>query len=228
VVRSQVSNLTFSPSFGHNLCLKHPNGSCKPIWNIYISRTFKWYKEIFNKISFDPWNSPLKIQKSVGIPIPKVGTHLGVYGFIPSQFPTFPGTWNVTLGLHSSSTPLQALALVASPRLGLQHLTLSVCLCEIDVRVKVTILWRWFEKVWVGRSNDEKDCHALRFNCKQTFFHNLIMFLKPRLAKFVVHNFEAKWQDNMFKKCSENLTIDQLLSIVNYVKNYSFRWQNKI
>ncbi len=67
----------------------------------------------------DPCNCPLKIGESTGIPTPKVRVHLGVWGFIPSYFPTFLGAWNVTLGLHSSPAPLQAFALVASPRLRL-------------------------------------------------------------------------------------------------------------
>jgi hypothetical protein len=40
MVRSQIVNLTFDPSFGHNLCFKCPNGSCKPSLNIYVSRAF--------------------------------------------------------------------------------------------------------------------------------------------------------------------------------------------
>jgi hypothetical protein len=54
---------------------------------------------------------------------PKVGVHLGVWGFIPSHFLTLLGASNVTLGFHSLPTPLQALALVTSQRLGLQHMT---------------------------------------------------------------------------------------------------------
>jgi len=50
---------------------------------------------------FDLCNCPLKIQESIGTPTPKVGAHLGVWGFIPSHFPTFPGAQNVILGLHS-------------------------------------------------------------------------------------------------------------------------------
>jgi hypothetical protein len=50
-----------------------------------------------------------------------VGAHLGVWRFIPSHSPTFPGAWIVTLGRHSKPTPSQALALVASPRLRLRH-----------------------------------------------------------------------------------------------------------
>jgi len=72
-------------------------------------------------MSFDPCNRRLKIQKSIGTLTPKVGVHLGVWGFIPSHFPTLPGAWNVTPKLHSSLTPLLAFDLVMNPRLRLRH-----------------------------------------------------------------------------------------------------------
>ncbi len=111
------------PFFCHNLCFKYSNGSCEPILDIYVSWAFQWNKELFNWMSFEPWNFSLKIWESIGTPIPKVGAHLGVCGFIPSHSPTLPWTWNVIFGLHSWLAPLQALALVASPRLRLQHKT---------------------------------------------------------------------------------------------------------
>jgi hypothetical protein len=65
--------------------------------DIYASKAFQWDKELFNLMSFDPCNCPMKIQESIGTPTPKVGTHLGVWGFIPSHAPTLLG---FTLGLH--------------------------------------------------------------------------------------------------------------------------------
>jgi len=97
-------------------------GYAKTILDIYVSRTFQWYKELFNPMGFDPYNCFLKIWKSIGTPIPKVRTHLGVWRFTLPHSPKLLGAWNLTLGLHSWCAPLQALALVASPRLGLQHL----------------------------------------------------------------------------------------------------------
>jgi hypothetical protein len=40
VVGSQTTNLTPGLSFGHNLCLRYPNGRYKPILNIYTSIAF--------------------------------------------------------------------------------------------------------------------------------------------------------------------------------------------
>jgi hypothetical protein len=115
VVRSQTANLTLAPSFGHNLCFKCPNGSYKPILDIYVSIAFQWYKKLFEPLGFDPCNCPLNIRESIKTPIPKVEAPLGVWGFIPSHFPSLPGFpfWPATL---------QALALITSPRLGLRHI----------------------------------------------------------------------------------------------------------
>jgi hypothetical protein len=122
VVGNQIANLTLDLSFGHNLCLKCSNESHEPILNIYVLRDFLWYKELFNPMGFDSYNRFLKIWKSIRTLTPKVGTPLRVWGFIPSHSPTFLGTWDVIPGLHPWPAPLQALALVASPRLGLRHI----------------------------------------------------------------------------------------------------------
>jgi hypothetical protein len=72
VVGGQIANLTPCLSFGHNLCFKCPNGSCKPILDIYIPRSFQWYKEILDPMGFDPYNCFLKIRKSIRTPTPKM------------------------------------------------------------------------------------------------------------------------------------------------------------
>jgi hypothetical protein len=55
-------------------------------------------------MSFDPYNRPLKVRGSIKTPTPKVGGHLGMWGFIPSRSLAFLGAWNVTpeltLGSH--------------------------------------------------------------------------------------------------------------------------------
>jgi len=54
VVGSQIDTLTPSLSFDHNLCYKYSNGSCKPISDMYVSRAFQKYKNIFNPMSLTP------------------------------------------------------------------------------------------------------------------------------------------------------------------------------
>jgi len=85
VVANQIGHLIPGLSFGHNLCFKYPNGWCEPILDIYVSRAFQWYKKLFNPMNFDSCNFPLKIRESIGTLTPKMGAHLGVWGFIPSH-----------------------------------------------------------------------------------------------------------------------------------------------
>jgi hypothetical protein len=151
VVRSQIGSLTPNPSFGHNLCFEYPNGSCKPISYIYISRAFQWYKELFNPMNCDPCNCPLKIWS----PTPKVGGRLGVWGFIPSNFLTLLGAWNVTLGLHSWHAPLQALDSIVSPRLRLWHLTIFHLLIYIFVFHLMFLAYAIFHKIIFGNVIDK-------------------------------------------------------------------------
>jgi hypothetical protein len=98
VVKNQFDTLIPGPSFYHNLCLKHSNESCKLILNIYILKTFPWYKELFNPMGFDPPNLSLKIWESIETPTPKVGVHLGVCGLIPYNSLTLPRVWMWLLG----------------------------------------------------------------------------------------------------------------------------------
>ncbi len=90
--------------------------------NIYVPIFFQWYKKFLNPLSFDPCNHSLKIRESIKTLIPKVEVPLGVWGFIPSHFPTLPGACSVIPGFPSWPATLQALALVANLRLGLQQL----------------------------------------------------------------------------------------------------------
>jgi len=60
MVGNQIDNLTPNLSFGHNLCFKNQNGSCEPILDIYVPRSFQWYKELFNAMNFDALKLPFK------------------------------------------------------------------------------------------------------------------------------------------------------------------------
>ncbi len=96
-----------------------PNGSCEPSLDIYVLKSFQWYKEFLNPLSFDPYNCLLKIWESIETQTPKVEAPLGEWRFIPSHFLTLPGACSVIPGLPSYLATLQALALVTSPRLML-------------------------------------------------------------------------------------------------------------
>jgi hypothetical protein len=82
MVGSQTTRLIPDLFFGHKLCFRCPNGSCKPILDIYVSIAFQWYKELFKARGFDPCNCSLKTRESTGTPTSNMGVHLGVWEFI--------------------------------------------------------------------------------------------------------------------------------------------------
>ncbi len=144
VVGSQIANLIPCPSFGHNSCFRCSNGSCEPILNIYVPRAFQWYKERLNPMSFDPTIGLWRFGSPFGTPTPKMGVHLGVWGFTPSHSFALSGAWGVTPRLPSWPAPLQALALVANPRLRLQHPS------QVLGKSKFTTIWATMEEGGMG------------------------------------------------------------------------------
>jgi hypothetical protein len=102
-------------------------------------------------MSFHPCHCLLKIQESIGSPTPKMGVHLGVWGFIPSHSLTLSKTWNVIFEHHFWPAPLQTLVLVTSPKLGLQHYKSN---CQKDSNLLEKKIWRikWHPIEWLNTS----------------------------------------------------------------------------
>jgi hypothetical protein len=116
LVGSQTASLTPGPSFGHNLCFRCQNEQCEPILDIYVPRSFQWYKQCHKPLRFDPSNRSLKFWKSTGTPSPKVGVALGVWWLTPSHSSTLPGVSNVTPGLPLGPHPCNPFCLGREPK----------------------------------------------------------------------------------------------------------------
>jgi hypothetical protein len=56
----------------------------------------------------------------------------------------------------------------------------------------------------------------------------MIEYLKPKLKKFVIHNFVAKWQEKELKAYVPNLPPNTIVSCIDFFDNYAFKVQNKI
>ncbi len=109
VVGSQIANLTPGRSFAHNLCFRCPNGSCEAILDIYTSRTFQWYKELFKARRFDPCNRTLKIRESFRDSNSQHGSSLGSVKAHSLTFLALPGAYGMLSGLPLGSPPCNPL-----------------------------------------------------------------------------------------------------------------------
>jgi hypothetical protein len=107
MVGNQISNLTPILSFDHNLCFRCPNGSWEPILDIYILIAFQWYKELFKKMGFDPWNCTLKIWESIWDSNSHKGSSFGSVRVHSFTFFALPGACDVIPRFPSWPTTLQ-------------------------------------------------------------------------------------------------------------------------
>lgn len=105
---------------------------------------------------------------------------------------------------------------------------LKICPNELSGGANALVSWKLFEMVFVGRGEDGNDRHALRLEHKLTPPCDLVSSLRSHLEEFLVHNFEAKWQDQQFKVCMGNLSPDAIVSVVDFAENYAFKWQNEV
>jgi hypothetical protein len=137
-VRSQIANLTPDVSFGHNLCFRCPNESCKPILDIYVSIFFQWYRKFFNPMGFDPLKLPSE--------------DLGVHWDSNSQYGSSFGSVRV----HSLTFFCTPRSIRCDSRASLLACNLiSPCLVKIVVW-NTNPKWRWywtlgktkFKEVW--------------------------------------------------------------------------------
>ncbi len=55
-----------------------------------------------------------------------------------------------------------------------------------------------------------------------------IDYMKPKLQHFVGRNFVAKWEDKHFNNCIKSFPANTVVSIIDFIKNYTFEVQNKV
>jgi hypothetical protein len=63
---------------------------------------------------------------------------------------------------------------------------------------------------------------------KLTSPREFLAYVTPKFTKFVLHNHVAKWQDIAYKVSIEKLKVGEILSLIDFVKNYSFKEQNEV
>ena len=54
------------------------------------------------------------------------------------------------------------------------------------------------------------------------------MYATPKIAEFVLHNHIALWQDKQFKKSIDDLRLGEVMSLIDFAENYSFKTQNEV
>jgi hypothetical protein len=187
MIKNQTDTFISDLSFGHNLCYKYSNGSCEPILDIYVLRTFQWYKEVFNLMGLTFQIVIWRFRNPSGFQFPKWKS---TWECVGSFLHTFPHSWEcdcdslLALSTHTFPCPCFGREPKAKVVTHVIHIvyneTKNLWLCGIEmcwsspytswpwnwtVREKKIISQKW--QIFNGKTH---------FTLKWCFFSNCIFF----------------------------------------------------
>jgi hypothetical protein len=151
-------------------------------------------------MNFDLYNHLLKIRESIKIPTPKVGVHLGVWGFIPSHSLALSRAWNVTF--EFTLAPHFCKPLPWSQAQGYDYDILINPLCEFNLREEKVI-----DKMVLmmnGCSFKWENMDFMSFNSKDIILMSLLTSLS-KVHSFVWHH----WLDYLHHLILEHSCIQR-------------------
>ena len=88
--------------------------------------------------------------------------------------------------------------------------------------------WRRFEKVLAGKTRAGEPKHVLHLEYKSSIPRMFMAWVVPKIRHFVFHQHQAKWQDAIYKSSLALLQLGEVLSLIDFAENYSFKGQNEI
>lgn len=106
---------------------------------------------------------------------------------------------------------------------------LPLCEREVDPLNTTTMTWRRFEMV-SARTNTKKGDpkKVIRLEYKVTTPREFLLYSEPKIKQFVWHQFVARWQDSQFKNSVQDLKQGEILSLIDFAENYSYKGQSEI
>jgi hypothetical protein len=107
---------------------------------------------------------------------------------------------------------------------GIQKLQFYPTELSTDLLIK----WRRVSYVVVGKNRSEGEKKVPQLQYMETPPRVLIEYLKPKLVKYVLHNFISKRQEKEFKRTLSRLQPDTILSCIDFSQNYSMKVQDEV
>jgi len=96
----------------------------------------------------------------------------------------------------------------------------------MDPIINNVIEWHKLFAQKTTRSGEWKE--VTRLEIKWISPKKIRTYVAPKIAKFVMHNPMAKWQDTTYKISFLKLKDGEIIFSIDFVKNYSFKEQNKV
>ena len=105
---------------------------------------------------------------------------------------------------------------------------IPLCDKEIDPESSSLLDWRRFEMVEAGVNKKGDPKKVVRLEYKRTSARTFLDHAASKMEQFVLHQHVAKWQDNEFRACANSLQPGEIMSLVDFAENYSFKGQDEI
>jgi len=105
---------------------------------------------------------------------------------------------------------------------------LRLCDKELDPNGDFVVPWRRFEKVRVGVTKQGEPKFAIWLQYRETLARQFLAYAAPKVRQFLLHNHVYKWQERQYKNCLSTLKEGEVLSLVAFSENYTFKAQNEI
>lgn len=88
--------------------------------------------------------------------------------------------------------------------------------------------WKCYELVVHGKTWAGEDCKVLQLEYKETTKKCFLDYLKPKLSKFILHNYVAHFQKEQYKICFQTFPKTSIMFVVDFVENYMFHFYNEV
>ena len=105
---------------------------------------------------------------------------------------------------------------------------IPLCEREVDPTNESLLEWRRFEMVEAGKTKAGDPKNVLRLEYKRTTAKVFLDFAKSKIPPFLRHQHTARWQDVQYRACIEGLHSGEIMSLIDYAENYSFKEQNEV
>ncbi|CAM6085314.1 unnamed protein product [Calypogeia fissa] len=114
---------------------------------------------------------------------------------------------------------------------------LRICGAEIDSKQENLIKWESFQYVSMDKTGKKKNkdnteepelVRRIRQVEKETTMAIFMEKVKSTMPKFVIHNFQYRWQVEEYKRCLALFPKRVIMSSIDFSKNYTFQVQNEI
>jgi hypothetical protein len=105
---------------------------------------------------------------------------------------------------------------------------IPLCIRELDPGNQATMTWRRFEKVLAGKTRIGERKHVLRLEHKTSNPRMFLAWAAPKIRHFVYHQHQAKWQEAAYKNSLNLLQPGEVLSLIDFAENYSFKGQDEV